>query len=116
MPKLIATHEVDDVAHWLSSPRRVEVFGAVAKDIRTFVDPENPSRVGLSMDVSNMDANTEWNASIIWKTRSEVYSPTSTPPLKTRRHSLGRSTPAGRSRVPPVETQVRPRERWHRLG
>ena len=31
-------------------------FGAVAKDIRTFVDPENPSRVGLSMDVSDMDA------------------------------------------------------------
>ena len=56
MPKLIATHEVDDVAHWLSSPKRVEVFGSVAKDIRTFVDPENPSRVGLSMDVSDMDA------------------------------------------------------------
>ena len=56
MPKLIATHEVDDVAHWLSSPKRVEVFGAVAKEIRTFVDPENPSRVGLSMDVSDMDA------------------------------------------------------------
>ena len=51
MPNLIATHEVDDVAHWLSSPKRVEVFGSVAKDIRTFVDPENPSRVGLSMDV-----------------------------------------------------------------
>ena len=35
MPKLIATHEVDDVAHWLSSPKRVEVFGSVAKDICT---------------------------------------------------------------------------------
>ena len=56
MPKLIATHEVDDVAHWLSSPKRAEVFGSVAKDIRTFVDPENPSRVGLSMDVSDMAA------------------------------------------------------------
>jgi hypothetical protein len=30
MPKLIATHEVDDVTHWLSSPKREEVFGSVA--------------------------------------------------------------------------------------
>jgi hypothetical protein len=56
MPKLIATHEVDDVAHWLSSPTRAEVFGSVASDIRTFVDPENSSRVGVNMEVSNMDA------------------------------------------------------------
>jgi hypothetical protein len=56
MPKLIATHEVDDVAHWLSSPKRVEVFGSVAKDVCTFVDPSNPNRVGLSMDVDDMDA------------------------------------------------------------
>ncbi len=56
MPKLIATHEVDDVAHWLSSPKRVEVFGSVAKDICTFVDPSDPHRVGLSMDVADMDA------------------------------------------------------------
>lgn len=55
-PKLIATHEVDDVAHWLASPKRAEVFGAVVTDIRTFVDPQNPNRVGLSMEVSDMDA------------------------------------------------------------
>ena len=56
MPKLIATHEVDDVAHWSSSPRREEVFGSVATDIRTFVDPNRPNHVGLSMNVSDMDA------------------------------------------------------------
>lgn len=56
MPKLIATHEVDDVAHWLASPKRAEVFGAFATDIRTYVDPQHPNRVGLSMDVSDMDA------------------------------------------------------------
>jgi hypothetical protein len=56
MPKLIATHEVDDVAHWLASPRRAEVFGSAVTNIRTFVDPQNPNRVGLSMDVSDMDA------------------------------------------------------------
>ncbi len=56
MPKIIATHEVDDVAHWLDSGKRAEVFGTVVSDIRTFVDPENPNRVGLSMDVPDMDA------------------------------------------------------------
>ncbi len=56
MPKIIATHEVDDVAHWLASGKRAEVFGTVVSDIRTFVDPENPNRVGLSMDVPDVDA------------------------------------------------------------
>ncbi len=56
MPKLIATHEVDDVAHWLASPKREEVFASVASDIRTFVDPSRANHVGLSMDVADMDA------------------------------------------------------------
>jgi hypothetical protein len=56
MPKVIATHEVDDVEHWLGSSKRAEVFSGVATDIRTFVDPANPNRVGLSMDVADMDA------------------------------------------------------------
>jgi hypothetical protein len=56
MPKLIATHEVDDVAHWLASPTRAEVFGSAVTNIRTLVDPQNPNRVGLSMDGPDMDA------------------------------------------------------------
>jgi hypothetical protein len=56
MPRLIATHEVDDVAHWLASPKRKEVFGSVALNICTFVDPQTPNRVGLSMEVTDMDA------------------------------------------------------------
>ena len=56
MPRLIATHEVDDVAHWTSSPKREEVFASVATDIRTFVDPNRPNHVGLTMDVADMDA------------------------------------------------------------
>jgi hypothetical protein len=56
MPKLMVTHEVDDVELWLSSPKRVEVFGSLAKDICTFVDPSNPERVGLTMDVPDMEA------------------------------------------------------------
>ena len=56
MPKLIATHEVDDVAHWLASPKRKEVFASVAKDICTFVHPDDPHRVGLTMTVADMAA------------------------------------------------------------
>ncbi|SPH17873.1 hypothetical protein DEA8626_01401 [Defluviimonas aquaemixtae] len=56
MPKLIATHEVDDVAHWLASPKRDEVFAGLAKDLTTFVLPGDSNRVALSMDVADMDA------------------------------------------------------------
>ena len=56
MPKLIATHEVDDVAHWLASPKRREVFASVASNISTFVDPSRPNHVGLSMEVADMAA------------------------------------------------------------
>lgn len=56
MPKLIATHEVDDVAHWLASPKRQEVFAGVATNITTFVLPGDANRVALSMDVADMEA------------------------------------------------------------
>jgi hypothetical protein len=53
---MIATHDVDDVAHWLSSPKRAEVFGDAVTDIVTYVDPQNPKRVGLSMTIHDMAA------------------------------------------------------------
>ena len=56
MPKLVVTHEVDDVAHWLASPKREEVFASVATNITTFVLPGDSSRVALSMDVADMDS------------------------------------------------------------
>ena len=56
MITLIAHHEVDDVQHWLSSTRRAELFGPLGITIRTFVDPENPNRVGLVCEVPDMDA------------------------------------------------------------
>lgn len=46
MPTLIATHEVDEVAHWLASSNRAEVFASVATDLRTFVDRPGPTRSG----------------------------------------------------------------------
>ena len=56
MPKLVATHEVDNVAHWLASPKREEVFAGIATNITTFVHPNDPNRVAVSMDVADMDA------------------------------------------------------------
>ncbi len=57
MPTVMAHHDVKDKDHWLSSSKREEVFGPLGvSNIRTFVDPQNPSRVGLVMDVADMDA------------------------------------------------------------
>ena len=57
MPTVIGYHDVKDTEHWLASPKREEFFGPLGvTNIRTFVDPENPSRVGLMMDVPDMDA------------------------------------------------------------
>jgi hypothetical protein len=57
MPTVIAFHDVKDREHWLASPKREEVFGPLGvTNIRTFVDPQNPNRVGLSMDIPDVDA------------------------------------------------------------
>ena len=57
MPTVIAHHDVKDKNHWLASPRREEFFGPLGvTNIRTFVDPRNPSQVALLMDVADMDA------------------------------------------------------------
>jgi hypothetical protein len=56
MPTVIAHHDVKDKDHWLASPKREEIFGPLGvTNIRKFVDPGNPSRVGLLMDVADMD-------------------------------------------------------------
>jgi hypothetical protein len=57
MPTVIAHHDVKDVDHWLASPKREEFFGPLGvTNVRTFVDPQNPTRVGLLMDIPDMDA------------------------------------------------------------
>jgi len=53
---LLIFHEVDDVDHWLRSPRREQAFGPLGVTVRTFVDPENANRVGLIAEVPDMDA------------------------------------------------------------
>lgn len=56
MPTLIAYHEIDDAQHWLSSPRREEIFGPLGISVRTFVDQENPKRAAVLLDVPDMEA------------------------------------------------------------
>jgi hypothetical protein len=55
MPTIIITHEVDDVEHWLNSPKREEIFGPAGITVRTFIDPAKTNRVGLIVDVPDMD-------------------------------------------------------------
>jgi hypothetical protein len=56
MTMLIGYHEVDDREHWLASPKREEIFGPLGITIKTFIDPENPSRAALLADIPDMDA------------------------------------------------------------
>ena len=57
MPTVFGYHDVKDKDHWLASPKREEFFGPLGiTNIRTFVDPQNPKRVAVVMDVPDMDA------------------------------------------------------------
>ncbi len=51
METLLVFHEVDDVDHWLASPKREEVFGPMGITARTFRDPSGSNRVGLLVEV-----------------------------------------------------------------
>jgi hypothetical protein len=57
MPTVIGYHDVKDTDHWLAWPKREELMGPLGvTNIRTFGDPTNRTRVGVLMDVSDMDA------------------------------------------------------------
>ena len=57
MPTVIGHHDVTDSEHWLASKKREEFFGPLGvTNIRTFVDPTNPTRVAVLMDVADMGA------------------------------------------------------------
>ena len=60
MTTVIAVHDVDDVAHWLKSPKRAEFFGAHGMTVTTFVSPGGKKRVGLVIEnVRSLEALTE---------------------------------------------------------
>ena len=56
MRTIMIFHEVDDVDHWVTSPRRQELFGPLGMTARTFVDPTGSNRVGLLAEVPSMEA------------------------------------------------------------
>ena len=60
MTTVIAVHDVDDVAHWLSSPKRAEFFGKHGMTVKTFVDPGGSNRVGVIIEnVPSLEALNE---------------------------------------------------------
>jgi hypothetical protein len=59
MRTILIFHEVDDVDHWLESPRRREIFGPLGITARTFVDPDQSNRVGLLVEVPSMEVYRE---------------------------------------------------------
>jgi hypothetical protein len=52
---LLVFHEVDDVEHWLRSPKREEVFGPLGITGRLFTDPAKTNRVGLIVEIPDME-------------------------------------------------------------
>lgn len=59
MPTVLILHDVDDVEHWLSSPKREELFGPMGITVRTFARGEGSKQVALVADIPDMDA---WQA------------------------------------------------------
>ena len=57
MVTVMILHDVDDVEHGVSSPRRMELFGPLGMSVRTFVvDRAKSNRVGLIAEVPSMAA------------------------------------------------------------
>lgn len=57
MPTIIVTHDVTDTDHWLASPKRAEVLPSLGVgNLRTFVNPQDRTKVGLVMEVADLDA------------------------------------------------------------
>jgi hypothetical protein len=57
VPTIMGHHDVKDTEHWLASPKREQVFAPLGvSNIRTFVNPDDPKKVGVLMDVADMDA------------------------------------------------------------
>ena len=56
MPALLVVHDVDDVDHWLTSPKREELMRPRGYTVRTFVDPTDSGRVGLVVEGATLEA------------------------------------------------------------
>jgi hypothetical protein len=56
MTTLLITHDVNDVEHWLASPKREEIFGPLGISARPCVDSDRSNHVGLIVEVPDIDA------------------------------------------------------------
>ena len=56
MATYICFHEVDDVDHWLRSPKRRELFGPMGITGQLFTDTAKSNRVGLILEIPDMEA------------------------------------------------------------
>ncbi len=69
MPTLLVFHEVDDVDHWLASPKREEFFGPLGMTAGAFRDPAGSNRVGLIAEVPDIAA---WEAALQTEAAAEA--------------------------------------------
>ena len=69
MPTLLVFHEVEDVDHWLASPKREEFFGPLGITVRTFRDPAGSNRVGLLAEVPDIAS---WEAALQTEAAAEA--------------------------------------------
>jgi len=63
MKSLMVFHDVDDLDHWLASPKRREVFGPAGITARPFVDADRSNHVGLFVEIPSMEVFDEVMAS-----------------------------------------------------
>jgi len=56
MATYIGFHEVDDVEHWLRSPKRQELFGPMGITGQLFTDTAESNRVALILEIPDMEA------------------------------------------------------------
>lgn len=61
MPTLVVTHEVDDIDHWLASPKREEYFAPLGMSARPFREVSGSNRVALIVEVPSME---DWEAAL----------------------------------------------------
>jgi len=56
MATYIGIHEVDDIGHWLRSPKRQELFGPLGVTGHLFTDTAKSNRVALILEIPDMEA------------------------------------------------------------
>ena len=61
MVTLMIFHEVDDVDHWIASPKREELFGPLGIKVRAFRDLQGSNRIGLIVETPDLET---WHAAL----------------------------------------------------